>query len=428
MMGKFLILISFFSLLFFPVFSQTDDQPKELLQVPLFFTESNPESPLGIFSLDFPFFFGQGNPSGHQLSFGYTMGNVWHPQAWFYYPQEMTPAQANATDQLPMTLRPTYFRDREVKTAVKSYQADGVLQHFRFTWLNRWKEKNSLIVNMNLHMLRGGKSPLNFFVSDRFIEDWHSSVAVEDNFGRRLYPFNRALIEFEDENGKVFRKDKGDIFPGVADVHYYRGLYEADGAGWRLSTQAGFHVSLPLNDFHSYIIPGINAGIRSDFLLGPRSSLTLAFDGGMTFQNFLKTGEGMKAIDRKRRIVSNFYAGFNSQSKRGIFVFGILNQYQDPLLKGGRMDWNQTGFDKLGIRFLQAGDVWEGQPLTQQFWLAKLTPAALYNFAVRTYFILGFNRDRRFFNIFVAEDMITINNAPDFQIGFQYRFLLPSRK
>jgi len=237
MMGKIIVQTFFLMLFFFPVFSQTDDDLNTILQVPLFFTEANPESSAGIFSLDFPFFFGTGNPPGHQLSFGYSMGNVWNPQAWFHYPQNMTKKQAAQVDNLFMTLRPQYFLEHDIETERKSYQADGVLQHFRFTWLNHWKNRNSLILNMNVHMLSSGKSPVNILVSDRFIEEWHSAVAVEDNFGRRLYPFNKAAIEFEDEEGNVFRKDKGDVFLGVLDAHYYRQLYQAGGPKWHLSTQ-----------------------------------------------------------------------------------------------------------------------------------------------------------------------------------------------
>ncbi|MGV8136841.1 MAG: hypothetical protein AB2L20_16650 [Mangrovibacterium sp.] len=428
MMGKIIVQTFFLILLFFPVFSQTDDDSNTVLQVPLFLTEVNPESPAGIFSLDFPFFFGAENPSGHQLSFGYSMGNVWNPKAWFYYPGSMTERQAMQVDNLFMTLRPQYFVEHNIETKRKAYQADGVLQHFRFTWLNHWKNKNSLILNMNVHQLSTGKSWLNFLVSDYFIEEWHTAVAVEDNFGRRLYPFNRAAIEFEDDEGNIFRKDKGDIFLGVLDAHYYRQLYEAEGAKWHLSTQAGVHLSIPVNDFHRYLIPGINTGIRSDFLLGPKTSVTVAFDGGGSHQTFLKTGDGVRIIDRKLRIQSNFYAGVNVKTRKRIAVFGILNQYQDPLMKGGRMDWNQTSYDRIGIQFLQEGDTWEGEPISQQFWLAKLTPAALYNFSFRTWFILGFHRVNRAFHIFVGEDMVSMNNAPDFQVGFQYSFKLSGKK
>lgn len=428
MKGKFFVLIFLLILVFSPVFAQTDDHLSDILYVPLFFTETNPESPLGIFSLDFPFYFGAGNPSGHQLSFGYSMGNVWNPKAWFIYPQNVTARQSAIVDDLHMLVRPEYFMDADIATKTKTYQADGVLQHFRFTWLNHWKNKNSLILNMNVHLLSSGRSPVNYLVSDRFIEDFHSAFAVEDNYGRRLYPFNRAAIEFEDEEGNTFRKEKGDVFLGVLDAHYFRELYRVQRPKWHFSTQAAFHLSVPLNDFHPYLIPGFSVGMRSDFLLGGRSSLTLALDGGGTFQKFIKTGEGIHAIDRKYRAQASFYTGFNRKTKRKIVTFGILNQYQGSLLKGGGHGWGPSDYDKIGVRFLQEGDTWEGEPVSQEFWLAKLTPAALYSYSVETYFILGFHRENRAFTIFAGEDLIVLNNAPDFQIGFQYSFKLSGKK
>jgi len=424
MKGRLKILFFFLLPLFSPAYGQTDDRSDDILQVPLFFTELNPESPLGIFTLDLPFYFSGGIEPRHQLSFGYSMGNVWHPQSRFYYPQNLTPREKEMVNDLYMTLRPQFFEDLDIETKGKMYQADGVLQHFRFTYLNHWKT-NSLVFNMNVHLLSGGKFPLNYLVSDNFIEDFHSRFAIEDNYGRRLFPFNKAFIEFDDENGKVFRKDKGDVFTGVFDMHYYRDLFQLRGPKSHFDSQAALHLSLPLNNLHSYIVPGISAGARYDFLLGARSSFSMAMDGGVTDQTFLKTGSSVHAIDRKYRKQAKFYFGINLISKKNrTTVIGILNNYQDPLLKGADFNWDQTGYDEIGIRFLEEGDVWEGEPVSQEFWLTKLTPASLYYFSLKTYLLIGFHRKERAFNIYIGEDLFFLNNSPDFQMGFQYCFPL----
>ena len=203
-----------------PAMSQPENAFDEVLQVPIFYPEINPESPIGIFALDLPFYFPSASPKKHQLSVGYTMANVWHPQARFLYPQNLTSRQQNELKDIYMSWRPEYFEEMEIETKDKLFQSDGVLHHLKFSYLNTWTSKHSLIVNFNVHQLSGGQSPLTFLVSDGFIEAFHSNFAIEDNYGRRLFPFNRASIQFDDETGKSFRKDKGDVFTTVVDAHY----------------------------------------------------------------------------------------------------------------------------------------------------------------------------------------------------------------
>ena len=423
-------LLFLFVVLFSPVCGQTDVRYGNVLEVPLIFSEINPESPVGIFSLDLPFYFPSDSRTRprNKFSVGYSMGNVWLPQTRIYYPRNMSRQQEVAVARLNMTLRPQYFEDMDIETRQKVYGADGVLQHFRFMFLHSWK-RNSLIMNMNLHALNGGKFPLNFFVSDTFIEWYHSTFAIADNYGRRLYPFNKAFFEFEDENGRVFRKDKGDVFTGVFDLHYYRDLIDYVGPKSHFYSQAGFHLSIPLNHFHSYVIPGLSAGARYDFMLGARSSFSVALSGGVTNQTFLKTGRGVHAIDRKYRKEAKLYFGINLISKKKkTTTIGILNNYQDALMKGADFKWNQTGYDKLGMRFLEEGDTWEGEPISQEFWLTKLTPASLYYFSWKTYLLAGFHKKGRSFTVYIGEDLFYLDNSPDFQIGFQYCFPLPFKK
>ena len=423
MKERFVLLFLFVHCLLSPLFAQLDDDSTQILQLPLFYSEINPESPIGIFSLDLPFYFPVEKSIKNQLSIAYSMGNIWHPQAHLYYPQNLTSRQKRVVDNMYMTLRPEYFEILEIETKEKMFQSDGVLQHLKFTYINTWTSKHSLIVNFNIHQLSGGQSWCNFLVSDEFIEAFHSNLAIEDNYGRRLFPFNRATIQFDDEYGNSFRKEKGDVFLSVLDAHYYRQLYHFKNENWHFDSQVGAHLSVPLNQFHPYVIPGISFGFRTDFKLGANSSFTYALDGGITDQTFMKVGEGVHAIDWKYRKHARSFIGFNMISrKKNVTVFGVLVNYQDPLMKGYYFTWDQTGYNDIGIEFLEEGDLWEGEPISQEFYLAKITPAALYYFSVKTYLIFGFHKNGREFNVYCGEDLFSVNNAPDIQFSFQYRF------
>lgn len=403
--------------------AQENDDSVDLLQLPLFYSEVNPENPIGIFSLDLPFYFPAKNPAKNQISIAYSMGNIWHPQARFYYPQDLSLQQSEELKGIYTTWRPVYFLLMDIDAKEKMFQSDGVLQHLKLTYTNTWTSKHSLIFNFNIHQLSGGQSWLNYLVSDKFIEAFHSKFAIEDNYGRRLFPFNRATIQFDDEYGNSFKKEKGDVFLSVIDAHYYRQLYHFKNKKWHFDSQLGMHLSIPLNQFHPYIIPGASFGLRSDFRLGAKSSFTYAVDGGITDQTFWKVGEGVHAIDRKYRKVFRNFLSFNMLSKKkNTTVIGILVNYQGALMNGYSFTADQSGFDEIGIGFLQEGDVWEGEIISKEFYLAKLNPEALYYYSVKTYLFLGFHKNGKELNISLGEDLFTLNNAPDVQISIQYRF------
>ncbi|SFF52525.1 hypothetical protein SAMN05216283_108136 [Sunxiuqinia elliptica] len=406
-----------------PIFAQSSTDYDEILSLPLHYSEVNPESPVGIFSLDLPFFFPAQNSIKHRFSAAFTMANTWHPRARFLYPQNLTAEQRMELKDIYMAWRPEYFEVMDIATKDKLFQSDGVLQHLKLTYLTGWKEKNNLIINLNLHQLSGGQSLHNFLVSDSFIEAFHSNFAIEDNFGRRLFPFNKASIQFDDEDGNSFRKEKGDIFTSVIDAHYYRQLIDHKNSKWHFESQLGGHLSIPLNNFHPYLIPGVSLGLRTDLRLGAKSSLTYALDGAITDQTFARLGTGIKAIDWQYRKHAKSYLALNLISaKKNVFVLGLLVNYQDPLMNGYYFTWDQTGYHELGVEFLQEGDYWEGEPISKEFYLAKLTPASVYYFSVKTYFVMGFHKNGHQFNITCGEDLFSVNNAPDIQFSFQYSF------
>lgn len=406
-----------------PVYAQSSDDFNEIIQVPLFYPDINPEHPIGIFSLDFPFYFPDAVPKKNQLSASFTMSNIWHPQAKIYYPENLTSKELQELQDIYFGWRTEYFEDMGIQTEEKLYQADGVLQHLRLTYLNSWTSKNNFIVNFNLYQLSGGQSWADFLVSDSFIEAFHSNFAIEDNYGRRLYPFNRATLEFDDENGNVYRKEKSDVFATVVDAHYYRQLYHTKSNQFHLDSEVAAHLSIPLNHLHPYIIPGISFGVRTDYRMGTRSSLTFALDAGATDQTAIKVGNGVHAIDWQYRKVARGFLGYNIMSKRkNTTVVGLLINYQDPLMRGSTLTNGQSGYKSLGVRFLKEGDIWEGEPISQDFYLEKLTPAALYYYSIKTFFMLGFHKNGHEFNVYCGEDLFYVNNAPDIQFSFQYRF------
>jgi len=410
----------FFLLFFFPSvfsFGQEEQDKNSLFNSTLFFTEINPEHPSGVFSLDIPFYFSTAENDSRELSFGYSMGNNWNPQVSIYYPQGMTDFQNNVTKKIPIEKRLHYFLNEKIITKKKMYQSDAVLEHLHITYLRK-KRKNSFVFNMNIHWLSGGKAPVNYFVSDNFLEWFHSNFAIEDNFGRKQFPYNESFFEFKDENGNDYSKGRGDVFLTVSDLHYYRNLFEKKTFNSQFCVQASGHLSIPLNSFHAFLIPGISLGLRYDFLLGLRNSFTLAFEGAETFPCFMEMGSDMHFIDRKYREQINLYFGWNRLIKKDCyFNFGVLNNYQGSLIKGG------SDYGKLGVGYLMEGDSWKGNVIPGRFPCNKFSYKAINKPSCKTFFIIGYRKVKgNSFRLYVGEDFFCFNNAPDFQIGFQYSF------
>ena len=127
----------------FRAYTQPTNDFNEILQLPMYYSEINPESPVGIFSLDLPFYFPSSKPARNQFSMSFLMGNTWHPEARMYYPQDLTPEQRTEVRGISMTNRPDYFEEMGIGTKVKRFQSDGVLEHLKFSYLTSWTKKNS---------------------------------------------------------------------------------------------------------------------------------------------------------------------------------------------------------------------------------------------------------------------------------------------
>ena len=126
-------------------------------------------------------------------------------------------------------------------------------------------------------------------------------------------------------------------------------------------------------------------------------------------------------IDYKYRNSAKSFVSFNFVSKKDrVFYFGLMNNYQDPFLKGYIFSRSQDAYDDLGVYFLQDGDTWEGIKIKEVFKHAKLTAASMYFFSVKSYIFMGFKAAKGDFSFNVGEDYFSVNNAPDIQYGIRY--------
>ncbi len=402
-------------------FSQDEKTVSPVFTDDILFTEVNPLHPFGIFTLDRPFYMGTFNKKGSKFSVGYSMGNTWHPQTTMYYPQSMTPYQKAETNNLYMTQRPYYFYLEDIPYKTKTFSSDGVLQNLSFTYLWQLGKQGSFLFKLNTHWLSGGTAAVHHLASDDFIEWFHDQVGLHDNFGRYQYIFNLAHINFQDEEGRSLRVDKGDFFPGTFDIHYYRPLWRVARRASYNSFQIGAHLGIPLNNRYTEIAGGLSGTFLYRKRIFPKFYTDLGFDFALMRHELAGWGNNPSIIDIDYRKTGKTYLSFNFVSKKNrVFYFGLMNDYQDPFLKGYIFSKNQDKYRDLGVYFLQPGDVWEGYEVKEYFHHAKLTAASMYFFSIKSYIFMGFKAARGDFSFNVGEDYLSVNNAPDIQYGFRY--------
>ena len=402
--------------------AQAQDETKDsgLFPDDLFLSEVNPLHGFGIFTFNTPFYIGAFKNKEQKFSVGYSSGNTWHPLSTVYYPLNMTVSQTRETNALYITDRPAYFESEGISTQRKTFSSDGVLQTLNFTYLIQLAEKGSFIFKLNTFLLSGGSSPLHYFVSDKFIESIHTQVGIEDNFGRKLFPFNQAHLFYQDENGREISIDKGQAFLGTFDINYYRPIWKIERHTSYFSLQGGAHLSLPFNKYYQKVAGGISAGLLFRQKIFQRFYTDWAADCLFSDHSLASLSKAPNLIDRDIRLSAKSYIAFNLVSKSNrTFCFGLVCNYQDSYLKGNIFNITQDNYRDLGVSFLKAGDKWDGITVTKTPRLSKLTAASMYYFSLKPYFFWGLKGKNSDLIFTICEDYPLVNNAPDVQFGFQ---------
>ncbi len=413
-----LVLFMGFSLL---AKGQGDTICQNIFDDDILLTEINPLHSFGIFTFNTPFYIGSFHARGDKFSVGYAFGNTWHPQSTVYYPQNMTPQQEQEVNLLYMTDRPAYFNEQGIQTRQKTFSTDGLLQSMSFTYLLQLARDGSFIFKLNTNLLSGGGFPLHYLASDEFIEKFHTSVGLEDNFGRKQFAFNQAQIQYQDENGKTIQINKGEAFLGTFDINYYHPIWRKEKRASYYSIQAGAHLTLPLNRFYPKVAGGLSTSLLFRKKVFSWFYTDLAGDFSLSDYSMLSMGKSINMIDRNIRISAKSYITLNFVSKRNrMFSFGMINNYQDAFLKGSVFNHTQDAYKNLGVSSLNKGDLWNGTVIKEPIRLSKLTAASMYFFSIKSYLLWSYKWGKSDLTLTAGEDYFVVNNAPDIQFGLQY--------
>lgn len=401
--------------------AEEDELAKSIMNDDILFTEVNPIHPFGIFTLDRPLYFGTFSQRGAKFSIGYSFGNTWHPKASIQYPYNITELQRQEINGISAFGRSNYFLQNQIPFGEKTLSTDGIIQNLSFTYLWQLEKKGSFIFKLNTHLLSSGTSFIHYLASDKFIEKTHDFFGVHDNFGRNQFYFDRAHIEFIDEDKRKIRIDDGGVFMSTFDVHYYKPLWRIQKKSIYHSFQFGSHMALPLNKYFTKVGGGISGAFLLKKIFTPKFNLVFGSDFALIVPSLLSFGESVKIIDKNVRKTAKLYIAPNFPLKNNKAIsFGLVGNYQDGLLKGYIFSRDQDKYKDLGVTVLGKGDVWEGYDVKEVYHHAKLTPASMYFFSVKLYVFIEYKLRKSKFAFSFGEDMQALNNAPDVQYGFRY--------
>lgn len=403
-----------------------EDSDLSIFTTSVVLTDINPKHPFGSLMTETPFYIGSFKKDVNSLTVNYTMANLWGPEVRMHYPQNLTPQQIEQIAEINWApSRATYFQDQLIETQTNTFSTDGVLQSLSFNYVIQHKNKGTFIFNLSAFLLSGGGSPLHYLVSDDFIERVHTAIDLEDNFGRKLYPYNRANIYFKDRRGREFNISNGSFYLGTLDTHYYHSIYRKEKEKSVHSLQVGGHLTLPLNSYYQKVSVGLSSSLSYRQMLSNRTWLDLGLEGLLTKNDLITLNDQTAQLtDAPFRKNVKLFLGFNIKNKRKnkLFYFGFLTNYQDFLLEGSSLDNLQIEYETLGVEYLSPADTWNGVVIQNEFNKNKLTPASMYYFSLKTYFIFGWKTVKSDLNFILGNDLKAVNNAPDFQIGIGYTF------
>ena len=418
---KFYVLLLIYMITALGLMAKEEELSKSFFNDDILFTEVNPIHPFGIFTLDRPLYFGTFSQRGSRFSIGYTFGNTWHPQASIHYPQHITEQQRQEINGRDAFGRSKYFLQNQIPFEEKTLSTDGIIQNLSFTWLWQLEKKGSFIFKLSTHLLSSGTPFVHYLASDTFIEKVHDLFGVHDNFGRRQYYFDRAHIEFIDEDKREIRIDDGETFMSTFDVHYYLPVWRIQKKKIYHSFQFGSHIAIPFNKYFTKVGGGFSGAFSLKAILTPRFNIAFGSDFALIVPSLLPFGESVKIIDNNfRKTAKLYFAPSFPLKKNKAISFGLVVNYQDGLLKGHILSPYQDKYQDLGITILRKGDVWEGYDVKEVFHHAKLTPASMYFYSIKLYAFIEYKLRKSKFAFSLGEDMQTTNNAPDIQYGFRY--------
>ena len=369
---------------------------------------TRPLHPVGVFTLQ-PFMSPplMSSRKKNSLNIETSAGNVWLPALSIYIPKNINATLDQNLRTLPFYHRLSIFQEATFPRDTIQYAADGIIRNFRIDFRRRIHKQQTIGITLTSHLLTGGGSGINYFLSDAFIERIHTDVIKKDDpFGRKQFPYNEALIEYTDEEGQTFTWKKDQFLFSSVELYYdYHWAFSENNFGHHFLNISG-HLLLPTTRMNPYLSAGI--GFHWGYqvpLRNKKQALVFMMTANFVKQTIWQVRDGVNPLNRSFNYGIDSYIGYTKKNKDTKFSVGVQLLTESSFHDGSDM---KRGFETTAFQS-RAGFK---KPVS---W-AHLAAISLFSTRQNWNLITTLENHRGSIGFYLQEDF-WVNNAPDFQMG-----------
>lgn len=338
------------------------------------------------------------------FSFNQSSGNTFHPFVETYLPQN--PETRTELSKIVWHDRPFRFNSQETTPAdYMNIVVDAVIKEFRTSLNIPVSKHHELNISLRSYLITKGKYPFSPLTGDESIEWFHSNIAGgEDPYGRRYYGLNQVNFKYTDRNGAVLEFDNNDFFIGGIELNHYYYPELLINKTRHIYINLGSHLGLNTSGYNTSIDIGVSANAVKKIDLKNRYELNIALGANLLRKNIK---EFKNTID----LGNNAYLGtvesaieIAKYTKKGNYnAFSINYQLQSRYFKKEETEY----FNLLG-KWEEINGGWQHGITT------------LYKTLTYWDFTYTYGRPNFQMAFYIKEDFL-VNNAPDFQTGFNIK-------
>lgn len=270
----------------------------------------------------------------NRFEMSYTAGNTWKPTIYFI--DQRFGSQAGIVIEIMNTMGPELgkylcetcpeYQVPEIPAFnyAKIYRADGVLRQYNATFVKKTGKQSEITFNTSVFKLVGGDSPLDFFVSDAFIEGFHKVLtpSIPDPFQRQKREYDQAGIRFITPNKKIVYK-KGDTFWRTFDIGFRQFYTISQKKKWLIRGNSGINLGIPLNKFNNFVSTSFYTSANAVKHLSRQRYLFIGGGAGLVFHRWLQGLDSMIFFDNNIQYTYSFTMAMIWHRSKGSWTAGI---------------------------------------------------------------------------------------------------------
>lgn len=342
-------------------------------------------------------------PVKNYLNISLESGNVWSPEVKVYIPKNEFDRAIIREYNWDQAHRA--FDENTIKKDSFNIANDGVIKGFKANLNIRLGSKHELQIGLRTYLLTKGKAPFTILTGDKLIEDFHDNIAGgSDPFDRRIFGLNKANIKYLDRNGNNLNINAGQFFATGLETAYYYYPKFLKNKKQNFSMNLGSHLGVNLSKNNASLDFGLSTNAIKTFTINDKTNFNIGTSLGVLRKNVVDFKSTNLEFGTNNFIAFTETAlEYSFRSRKGtIHTFATDFYIQTSLNKKDEFEYiipirNENAFNSWGqgaTNLYKNNDYW----------------SFIYSFGKKTT------------TYFYLQQDLTVNNNPDLQTGFGFKF------